>query len=92
VFFMPSRRAYSFMIWMKPASVPPNFSASAMVASLPDCTIMPWMSTSTGTREFTSRKVVEPPDAEPPVRQAYSLTNTSSVSVRRFSRSASKAM
>ena len=80
------------MICTKPDSVPPIFSASAIVASLPDCTIMPLIRSSTGTIEPSSRKLVEPSVTAPPVRQAYSLTFTVSVSVRRLSFSASNTM
>ena len=52
---MPSRSAYWFMSAAKVSSVPATASASAIVASLPLCTIMPWISTSTGTRELRSR-------------------------------------
>ena len=52
---MPRRSAYWFMSAAKVSSVPATASASAMVASLPLCTIIPWISTSTGTREFRSR-------------------------------------
>ncbi len=52
---MPSRSEYWFMSAAKVSSVPAIASASAIVASLPLCTIMPWISTSTGTREFRSR-------------------------------------
>src|SRR5262245_18910924 len=44
----------------KVSSLPPTRSASAMVASFPDCTIMPWISTSTGTCVPTCTKVREP--------------------------------
>ncbi len=77
---MPRRPAYSFIICAKAGSVPPTFSASAMVASLPDCTIMPLMSTSAGTLLPTCTKVREPSE-----RQACSLMVTGSVSFSRFS-------
>ncbi len=52
---MPSRSAYWFMSAAKVSSVPAMASASAIVASLPLCTIMPWIRTSTGTRVLRSR-------------------------------------
>ena len=52
---MPRRSAYWFISAAKVSSVPATASASAIVASLPLCTIMPWISTSTGTRELRSR-------------------------------------
>ena len=54
-----------------------------MVASLPDCTIMPLMSTSTGICVPTCAKV-----REPSAFQACSLMVTGSFSARRFSLSA----
>src|SRR6266513_2863620 len=56
---MPRRRAYSFIICAKAASVPPAFSASAMLASFPDCTIMPLMRMSTGICVPTCTKLRE---------------------------------
>ena len=82
---MPRRRAYSFIICAKAASVPPTFSASAMLASFPDCTIMPLMRMSTGICMPTCTKL-----REPPVRQACSLMVTGSVSFSRPSASALK--
>jgi hypothetical protein len=79
---MPSRFAYWFISAAKVSSVPATASASAIVASLPLCTIMPWIRTSTGTWLPRSRNVREPSE-----RQARSLTGTavSSLSLPSFS-------
>ena len=81
--FRPRRCAYSFIICANAASVPPTRSASAMVASLPDCTIIPFRRISTGICVPTCTKV-----REPSARQACSLIVTMSVSFRRPSSSA----
>ena len=60
-----------FMSCTKPAVVPPTRSASATVASFPDCTIIPLIRSMTGTWLPTLTKV-----REPPVRQAASLIVT----------------
>jgi hypothetical protein len=82
---MPSFFAYWFISTANVASLPPTASASAIDASLPDCTIMPFSSTSTGTELPIARYVVEPSEPAPPVRQAYSLISAGSSSDRRFS-------
>src|ERR1700716_4372666 len=82
---MPRRCAYSFIIWANAASVPPTRSASAMVASFPDCTIMPLTRMSTGICVPTGRKV-----RDPSARQACSLMVTRSVSFSLPSASARK--
>ena len=76
--FMPSRLASTFISVAKAASEPATFSARAIAASLPDCTIMPLSSTSTGTCLPTSTKV-----REPSARHARSLIVTGSSRRRR---------
>ena len=78
---MPSRAAYSFIRLAKVSSLPARCSASAIDASLPDCTTMPRSSTSSGTRDFTCRKDVLPSVPAPPRRQAFSLMKTGSSSL-----------
>ena len=85
VSFMPRRCACSFMSAANEASLPPTASARATEASLPDCTIMPWISSSTVTGLRGSMNM-----REPPVRQAVSDTGTCCSRVRRFSSSALK--
>ena len=67
----PRRLALVFMSCTKVSSVPAIRSARAIVASLPDCTIMPRISSSTDTGLPNSMKVREPSE-----RQACSLTIT----------------
>ncbi len=55
----------------KASSVPATASASAMVASLPDCTIMPRSRSATAAGFFGSTNM-----REPPVFQALSETGT----------------
>ena len=62
VSFSPSRCASRFIICAKTSSDPPTSSASATVASLPDCTIMPCSSSSTVTGFRGSMNIREPPD------------------------------
>ena len=47
-------------------------SARMMQASLPDCTVTPWMRSATLTIELSGANMAEPPDGAPPVRQACS--------------------
>ncbi len=54
-----------------------------MQASLPDWMIMPRIRSLTGTRLLSAANIVEPPDGAPPLRQAFSLTGNSSVSLMR---------
>ena len=68
---MPRRCASRFIICANTSSEPPMASASAMQASLPDCTIMPRMSWSTETGFFGSMNM-----REPLARQAFSDTGT----------------
>src|SRR2546430_12378209 len=60
VFFMPSRAASRFIICAKTSSEPAAASASAMQASLPDCTTMPRISSSTATGRLGSTNMREP--------------------------------
>ncbi len=71
---------------VKAVSVPAMCSASASVASLPDCVSTPCTSTSTGTGLAGSMKL-----REPPVRQASALMVISSSSLSSPFLSASKA-
>jgi hypothetical protein len=64
-------------------SVPATYSASAKVASLPDCTIMPCSRFSTETCLPTSMYIAEPPSLGEAWRQAFSLTVTMSSSLMR---------
>ena len=57
------------------------FSATAMAASLPDCTMMPLISSSTFALVPTGTNIAEVPDGAPPLRQAFSLIRYSSVSL-----------
>jgi hypothetical protein len=63
--------ACSFISCTKRSDVPPTASASAMVASLPDCTIMPLIRSSTGTCIFGSMNM-----REPGIFQARTLTGS----------------
>ena len=71
---MPRRAASRFMRSANAACEPATASASAMVASLPDCTTMPWISSSatTGLPGSTNMR-------EPIARQARSETSTFAV-------------
>ena len=86
---MPSSRARSVIIRAKPSSVPSGLSASpsTAVASLPDSTTTPRISSSTLTRSEVSRNIVEPPKL-----MAWALTGSTVSSDRRPSSSASKTM
>ena len=54
-----------------------------MQASLADCTITPWIRSSTRICEFSFANMVEPPDFAPPFVQAFLLTaNLSSIDSR----------
>jgi hypothetical protein len=57
---MPSRCACAFIICANASSLPAISSASAMHASLPDCTIMPRINSSTVTGFLGSMNVREP--------------------------------
>ncbi len=71
----------------KASSVPPRFSATTMQASLPDCTMMPWISASTGTVLPASTNI-----REPPIAWARAETLNSVSFVTRPSRIASNSM
>ena len=60
VFFMPSRAASLFMRSTNASSDPAIVSASAIAASLPDCTIIPCSNSSTLTAFFGSMNMREP--------------------------------
>ena len=81
---MPSALAWAFIISTKCSLVPPTPSASAMVASLPDCTIMPLSKTSTGTCILGSMNM-----REPSIFQALGLTEKVCCKLIFFWRSAS---
>ena len=80
---MPRRSASRFIIPANASSEPAICSASAMQASLPDCTIMPRISSSTLTGFFGSMNM-----REPGARQARSDTFTCCSSASFFSFSA----
>ena len=67
--FMPKRAACSFISCTKRSTVPPTPSARTTVASLPDCTTMPLIRSSTGTFILGSMNM-----REPGMRQALGLT------------------
>ena len=73
---MPRRFALVFINCTNVSSVPAMRSASAMVASLPDCTIMPKIRSCTDTGLPSSMNVRDPSE-----RQACSLTVTISSSL-----------
>ena len=54
--------------------------------------MMPRIRSPTSAREFTSRNMVEDPEAAPPRRHAFSLTGKEVSSVNRPSSRASKTM
>ncbi len=85
LFFMPRRSASRFIIATKASSDPAIRSASAMQASLPDCTIMPRISSSAVTGRRGSMNM-----REPGARQAFSETLTCSSRASFFSFSAAK--
>ena len=60
----------------KASSEPARPSAKTTAASLPDCTMTPWIRSSTLTLVPTSTNIFEPP-----MRQAFSLTGSVSSSV-----------
>jgi hypothetical protein len=62
--------------------VPAKASAKTMQASFADWIIAPRMRSLTFTRLFNSAYMVEPPEGEPPRRQASSLTGSSVSRVR----------
>jgi hypothetical protein len=60
VFARPRRAASAFIFSANAASLPAMSSASAIEASLPDCTIIPRRSSSTLTAFFGSTNIREP--------------------------------
>ena len=60
VFFSRGAAPRGSSIWTKASSLPAMASASAMQASLPDCTIMPCIRSSTVTGCFGSMNMREP--------------------------------
>ena len=52
-----------------------------MQASLPDCTMMPWISSLIGVLLLIGMNIADVPDGAPPVRQAFSLVWNSSSSL-----------
>ena len=85
-FLRPRRAASRFICSTKFSSLPAMPSASAIDASLPDCTIMPCSSSSIATALPGSRNM-----REPGARQAFSEIVTDCDSVTRFWRKASNA-
>src|SRR6267378_900753 len=83
VFAIPRRCASRFIICTNTSSEPATASASAMQASLPDCTSMPLMSSSTVTGRRGSMNM-----REPGARQARTETGACCSSVSFLSRSA----
>ncbi len=81
--FMPRRSASRFIRPAKASSEPAICSASAMQASLPDCTIMPRISSSAVTGRLGSMNM-----RDPGARQAFSDTLTCCSSASFFSFSA----
>ena len=55
VFVMPMRCAYWFISAANASSLPATCSASAIAASLPDCTTMPFSISSSGAVLLTSK-------------------------------------
>ena len=81
---MPSAAACWFISSTKCSTVPPTPSASATVASLPDCTIIPLIKSSTGTCIWGSMNM-----REPGIFQARTLTGSVCVSASFLARRAS---
>src|SRR5664280_2261549 len=81
---MPSSRVVTFVLGSgKPLELPNTDLASTMQASLPDWMIMPCSRSSTGILLWIAANMVEPCEGAPPLRQAFSLTVYSSVSLMR---------
>ena len=83
----PRRFASAFIRAANAASEPATSSASATDASLPDCTIIPWISSSTDTALRGSMNI-----REPSARHAASETLTICDGVIALSRSAPNTM
>jgi len=79
----PISRARWVILTANSDSVPAMPSASTMQASLPDWMIMPCSRSSTGILLLSAANIVEPCETAPPLRQAFSLTEYSSVSLMR---------
>ena len=79
----PIRRASSFIMRAKAASLPAMPSPTHIDASLPDCTAMPWISSLTVTLVLTGTIIADVPDGAPPLRQALTLIVNSSVVLMR---------
>ncbi len=77
VLVMPSWRAFSVIMSAKAASLPAIPSATTMVASLPDCTMMPRIKSSIRTRLPTRTNIFDPC-----IFQAFLLTGKVSSSDR----------
>ena len=73
-FSSPNSRARRVIRLEKPSSDPEMPSAKVMAASLPESITRPRMRSSTRTRLFTARNIVEPPEVVPPRRHAFSDT------------------
>ena len=84
---MPRRAASVFIFATNASSLPPASSASAIDASLPDCTIMPRSNSSTDTARRGSMNM-----REPSARHARSDTLTICDGVIVFARSAPNTM
>ena len=80
----PSCLAFAFISSANCSSDPAMASAKTMQASLPDCTMTPWIRSSTFTVVPICTNIFDPP-----MRQAFSVTGNSSSSRMRpcFSRS-----
>ena len=83
---IPSSWARLVISSAKVASLPARPSATTTQASLPDCTMMPWTSASTGTFFPASTNM-----RLPSIDWACGLTSNSVSMVTRPSRSASKS-
>ena len=83
----PISRALRVISSAKASSVPLSPSARTMQASLPDCTMTPRSRSSTRAVLPTSTNILEPP-----MRQAFSLTGSSSSSDSRSSLRRSKTI
>ena len=85
VFFIPRRAASLFMRSTNASSEPASVSASAIAASLPETTIIPWSNSSTLTAFFGSMNM-----REPSARHALAETLTICEGTRSLSLSARK--
>ena len=76
-FSRPSSRARLVIMAANLSSEPAMPSASAMQASLPDCTITLVSRSCTRARLWIGANMLEVCEGAPPCRQAYSLTSNS---------------